>query len=259
MINKLYTIASISLLSFALVGLSSCVNEGTSITLIGVAAPTDCAAGESATTISLGYLEEGITEYAAHLNVINNLSESSAWSSSSSSSSSGSTFEPTLPSMNTVYLEKLVIVCKKIDGNEDACSGKDDIKANLGDFPLRAGGTGLKGALIQLETWGSFSKSIEFDMYVVYHDSGKFSDESNSIGFEIRRPQITFAEYIAEKKCVSFTSESACAHYGQDLPNPQLWTCEEDKDEDKDKENGKTDGGGGGGGGGGEEEPEEWI
>ena len=256
MIKKLYTLASISLLSFALFGLSSCVNEGTSVTLIGVASPVDCAAGESAVTTSMGFLEEGYTEFAVDLNIINNLTESSAWSSSSSSSSSGSTFEPPLPSMNTLYLEKLVVVCKKIDGNEEACNGKDDIKATLHDSPIRSGGTMLKGASIPLETWGSFN-TLEFEMYVVYHDSGKFSDDSNSIGFEIRRlsgDQSSYSKIKEDNKCKTLLPATNCAHMGQGgYDNDKLWTCEEedDKEEDKDKDKEKENGG--------DEEPEEWI
>lgn len=231
--KKLSLIIGSCLLMFTI---SGCVNEGTSITLLGVASPADCNAGESAKMILEGLLDQNNNKYYAFLNVTNNMTEDSAWSSSSSSSSSGSTFEPTLPSMNTVYLEQLTVTCKAIDGSKDACKGMDSIKSSLGSYPLRAGGSALTGAIISLSDW-PFSESVEMEMQVKYHDSGVFSDESNTISFTIKRSEISFDEYVAAKGCSSMTPSNSCAIYGQDSPaDSSAWTCEEESDDGGDEE-----------------------
>ena len=106
----------------------------------------------------------------------------------------------------------------------------DSIKASLGSYPLRAGGSALTGAIISLADW-PFSESVEMEMQVKYHDSGVFSDESNTISFTIKRSETSFDEYAAAKGCTSMTPSNSCAVYGQDSPaDSSAWTCETEDD-----------------------------
>lgn len=120
-----------------------------------------------------------------HLNVRNYISADSGWSSSSGSSS-GSTFEPEPPNRGMVYIDKIVVKCRSIDGDKKACKDKESLEFPT-NTPIASGG----GACISFDLdkskykgWNSQSE-IVLDISVKYHDTGILSGTSSSSAITI--------------------------------------------------------------------------
>ena len=118
---------------------SGCVDDNQYVVLEGIA-PRSCQPSGSNQTYggTCGFnsertMKDGTTkqiqnELYAH--VTNAISGASAWSSSGSSSS-GSTLDASIPNAGIIYADEIIIRCDSIDGDKNACKGKDPIKIEI--------------------------------------------------------------------------------------------------------------------------------
>lgn len=216
---------------------TACVEENTSVTLEGVIANSSdgCTSpgSDQAYTPQLIYADAEDNSYIGWLSVKNHMSTNSAWSSSGGSSSSGSTFEPGLLNVNTIYIDQLYVKCVAIDGDEDACSGKKMLKKNVSSMPIPAGGAAnISFSLSAKELdWGSF-ESADLSLSLHYHDSGVLSGsnyETSHVFVTLKVvPRSIYDEAYPEcEKDEELTPTTSCAQMYQD--DPKNFTCESKK------------------------------
>ena len=190
------------------------------LTLLGIASPSDCNAGENVKMIDRGDVDKDSTVFYAFLNVTNNMS-------SSSDSSSGSQFEPTLTENNTLFIDRVTITCKEIDNKADACNSHLKSNINLHDT-IKAGFSELVGIPIPIGDW-PFTEMLKIEIQANYHDTGIFKDKSNIIEFVINRrndSDISFFKYEEKMDC-TLSSTNICAIYGQGNPaDTNQFNCE---------------------------------
>lgn len=185
--NKIFKfLSAVALIAGSSLVLQSCVEDNSYVIVNGlVPLADDGSEACDATSDDQIYVSKAIGMFDGHINVRNYISADSAWSSSSGSSS-GSTFEPEPPNRGMVFVDKIVVKCHSIDGDKEACKGKENVE-RLVNYPLSSGGgecISLYISASQYTEWNSQSE-IVFDISVKYHDTGILHGTSSSSIFTL--------------------------------------------------------------------------
>ena len=246
--KNLFKIAALSLCTA--LTCAACVQENPSVSLNGVLNPrkSDCTSADSAENflVVLTYDASKTSAYRSWINVSNNMTTDSPWTSSGSSSS-GATLDVENPNINTVYIDKLYAKCVSLDGEEDACNGKETYKQNVGNTMLIAGGTANIPFSLSADAlgWGKF-KEAEIKLTAHYHDNGVLSgsnyETSSFIVKLIDSSQLDptdayYDSYGVIEQCLAKDNATLtppsedCSYMYQD--GSAGWECEEEEKEEE--------------------------
>lgn len=244
--KNIFKIAALSLCTA--LTCAACVQENPSISLNGVINPRedDCSSADGVDNflVILTYDSSKTSTYRSWLNISNNMSTDSPWTSSGSSST-GATLDLENPNINTVYVDTLYAKCVSLDGEEDACDGKETYEQTVSNMILVAGGTVNVPFSLSSDKlgWGKF-KEAEIKLSAHYHDGGVLSGsnyETSSIvvtlidSSQLESTDAYYDDYQILQTCLEgggkLTPPSEdCSHPYQD--GSAGWECEEKEEEE---------------------------
>ncbi|GEM_PF-5115320 len=186
---------------------SGCVEDNQYIVLRGITSKSCEPTGSNQTyggtcgMSSTRKMKDGSIQYVdnrLYAHITNDTTGNSPWSSSGSSSS-GSTFEGTIPNAGLIYADEIIIRCESINGDKDACKGKDPIKQKI-NSPVEAnGGACLGFDASEAEAWGDH---VEISVQVSYHDPSYIKGKTG-------KAEITFSSSLSYNEDTHTTNPCA--------------------------------------------------
>lgn len=170
---------------FVCAALSGCVDDNQYVVARGLVVG-DCNATSEDQTYFAGATcnPSGGGSVVAYLQVMNYITGEVPWSSSGGGS--GTTFETTIINPGLVYIDKIIIKCKAIDGDSSGCDGTEPIEIST-NVPVNGSGGGTCAPVpIDFGTiagWGG--NSVTIDAYAKYHDSSLIKGETSHVAATI--------------------------------------------------------------------------
>ena len=159
--------------------LGACVDDNPTVILHGLAKGASCEATSTDQTYIYGaYCMPTDAMYVnGSLHIMNYASTGDTWASSGSTSS-GTTFDPTIPNVNAVFVDEIVFKCKTIDGDPKACENVDSIRSRVNTMVSAGGGVCISMPAVDLSSWGG--SSLDVEIFVNYHDASGYMTGSSS-------------------------------------------------------------------------------
>jgi hypothetical protein len=175
----------LSVLAFAGLALTGCVENNSSVIINGIVAEEECSpSGGDQKMFAFDICDPGaypVVSVPLHLN--NYLTGESPWSSSGSGS--GTTFEPDIINPAMVFIESYTIKCDRADGDTAACEGTEPIVFYKGTA-FQGNGSGLcSSIMLDVATVASWGTNVIIDISAQYTDGGLIKGETNHLKFNL--------------------------------------------------------------------------
>ena len=157
-----------------------CVEDSQNVLLDAVMQDGACSSSGSDQQSFAGITCDPSSGGAGYLavHVVNNITGATPWSGSGGGS--GTTFQTTPPNQGLIFLDKIIMSCKSVGGEKDACKGKDKIEVEV-NTPISGSGGGACQSftfdIAKISAWGT--GTVNADVYAKYHDSSHIKGETS--------------------------------------------------------------------------------
>lgn len=162
--------------------LSGCVDDNQYVVAKGLVVGGDCNPTSEDQSYFAGTTcnPSGGGVVYGYLHIMNYVTGKLPWSSAGGGS--GTTFEAEVVNPGVIFIDKIMIECRAIDGDHSGCNGVDPIEISR-NAPVNGSGGGYCAVVPfdfgTIASWGG--NEITVEVYAKYHDSSLIKGETSHV------------------------------------------------------------------------------